>query len=78
VTSQEIIDSFKQERRRFGQMRADPAIVPDDSQVRWDSVFAHVKDYLDQVDPKRAVITDGQLLEAVARATLEDAAERLH
>ena len=43
----------------------------------WDDLKTHVAAFLDGVDAKRQVITDQQVLEAVATDLLTDIAKRL-
>ena len=63
MTAQEIIDHFKVERRSFQMMSEQNADA--DRTYLWDDMRTHASAFLDQVDPKRQIIVDEQLHEAM-------------
>jgi hypothetical protein len=68
--TQEVVDSFRHERRRFHQQRAQETCS--DFTLGWngwDDMRVHIHDFLDVVDAKRAAITDEQLYKAMSLAT---------
>jgi hypothetical protein len=80
VTAEDLIAHFKVARAQYRQKRR--AEEDYDRVYLWDDLKKHVAAFLDDKDPKRQVITDGQLWDAEVpaerEALLAKVAERLH